>query len=91
MFTIRKPDGGIVTIIEHGLTKPAGAADSEAIKAMLDDYVPRLETYAAQYPEQFAIPTSDRHGEALIEPRTAPARSQPMLESRAQEAVPDLT
>lgn len=91
IFAIRMPDGSVETIIEHALNMPAGAAHGEAIKAMLDDYVPRLETYVAQYPEQFAFPTSDRHGEALIEPQTTPIRPQPALESRTQEAVPELT
>ena len=68
VFTIKKADGRIVTIVEHALERPATASHGEMIDAMLDDYVPRLETYAAQYPEQFTFPTSDRHGRALIEP-----------------------
>lgn len=71
VFTIRKPDGTVETIIEHALDMPAGAAREDMIRTMLEDYVPRLETYAAQYPEQFAFPTSDRHGRALIEPWTS--------------------
>ncbi|MEM7041493.1 MAG: hypothetical protein AAF543_01650 [Pseudomonadota bacterium] len=68
VFTIKKADGRIATIIEHPLAKPAKASHGDMIDAMLDDYVPRLETYVAQYPEQFAFPTSDRHGLTLIEP-----------------------
>ena len=71
VFTIRRPDGTIETVIEHPLTRPAGASHGEMIDAMLDDYVPRLETYVAQYPEQFSFPTSGRHGLALIEPKDA--------------------
>lgn len=90
VFTIRKPDGSIETIIEHPLCRPTGVSQSEAIDAMLDDYVPRLETYVAQYPEQFAFPTSDRHGLALIEPMASPARNKPQQKSQARQAVPEL-
>lgn len=68
VFAIQKPDGRFETIIEPPLATPSATSRSEIIAAMLDDYVPRLETYVAQNPEQFAFPTSDRHGRALIEP-----------------------
>jgi lauroyl/myristoyl acyltransferase len=71
VFTIQKPDGSYETIVEPPLARPPGMSRGEAIAVMLDDYVPRLETYVAQNPEQFAFPTSDRHGRALIEPRGA--------------------
>ncbi|MEZ5935516.1 MAG: hypothetical protein R3F54_27075 [Alphaproteobacteria bacterium] len=71
VFTIRKPDGSYVTVVEHALARPSGVSRGEVIAAMLDDYVPRLETYVAQNPEQFGFPTSDRHGRALIEPSGA--------------------
>lgn len=73
VFTIRKPDGSIETIIEHPLCWQGTASPSDMIDTMLDDYVPRLETYVAQYPDQFTFPTSDRHGLALIEPLASPA------------------
>lgn len=47
IFTIQKPDGSFETIIDHPLTRPPKAAHSEAIKTMLDYYLPRLETYVA--------------------------------------------
>lgn len=74
VFTIRKPGGGYETIIEPPLATQAGLSRSETIAAMLDDYVPRLETYVAQYPEQFGFPISARHGQTLIEPWTPPLR-----------------
>lgn len=87
LFTIRRPDGRIDAIVEHPLKRPSDATRGEAIQAMLDDYVPRLETYAAQYSEQFAFPASNRHGRTLIEPWTSPAQQdevtlehQPALE-----------
>lgn len=91
IFAIRKQDGSIETIIEPPLDMPANATRGEEIEAMLDDYVPRLETYVAQYPDQFAFPTSDRHGRALIEPWTPPMRSPERRETRARQAVPELT
>lgn len=91
VFTIRKPDGDVETIIEHPLARPAGVSRSDAIQSMLDDYVPRLETYVAQYPEQFAFPTSDRHGHALIVPWTAPVRHDAPRDSRGRHAVPELS
>lgn len=90
IFAIQKPDGSIETIIEHPLDRPAQATRSETIDAMLDDYVPRLETYVAQYPDQFAFPTSDRHGRALIEPWTPPMRSPEKRAARTQEAIPEV-
>jgi len=89
VFTIRKPDGAIETIIEHPLLRPSEAARGDMITSMLDDYVPRLETYVAQYPDQFSFPTSDRHGRALIEPWTAPARQRPSPTRRRGEVIPE--
>lgn len=68
VFTIRKPDGTIETIIEPELNQPAGNTCSETIETMLQDYVPRLEMYVAQYPEQFSFPSSSDRGEMLIKP-----------------------
>jgi len=90
VFTIRTPDGDIETIIEHPLVMETGVSNSEAIKAMLDDYVPRLETYVAQNPDQFAFPTSDRHGHALIEPRTPPVPDQARQEQSTQAPVAEV-
>ena len=89
VFTIRKPDGSIETIIEHPLTRPARAPHGEMIDAMLDDYVPRLETYVAQYPDQFSFPTSDRHGLALIEPKSALASRGEVAEQQIQPPLAD--
>ena len=91
IFSIRKPDGQIETIIEPPLKRPADATRAETIRAMLEDYVPRLETYVAQYPDQFAFPTSARHGQMLIEPVASPVRSPAKTERPAREAVPELT
>lgn len=91
IFAIRKPDGTVETIIEPPLERPVGVTRGETIRAMLEDYVPRLETYAAQYPEQFAFPTSDRHGRTLIEPVTSPVRRHARNKDAAREAVPELT
>ncbi len=91
IFAIQKPDGSVETIIEHPLNRPADAEREQAIEAMLEDYVPRLETYVAQYPEQFAFPTSDRHGRALIEPWTSPVQRRGKQEVRPREAVAELT
>ncbi|MEM9626914.1 MAG: hypothetical protein AAGA21_11835 [Pseudomonadota bacterium] len=87
IFAIRKPDGSVETIIEHPLDRPADADRGQAIQSMLEDYVPRLETYVAQYPEQFAFPTSGRHGRALIEPWASPAQSEKRRDVPAREAV----
>ena len=73
VFTIRRPNGDIDVIIEHPLKGQKEEARQAVIQAMLEDYVPRLETYVAQYPDQFAFPISSRYGDVLIEPteRTA--------------------
>ena len=76
IFTIRKPNGEVETIIEHPLAAKDSVSNGEAIQAMLDDYVPRMETYVAQNPDQFAFPTSDRHGHALIEPWSHPFKAR---------------
>jgi lauroyl/myristoyl acyltransferase len=91
VFTIQKPDGGIETIIEHPLNMPAEMGRGRMIEVMLDDYVPRLETYVAQYPDQFAFPTSDRHGRALIEALTPPIRSRERQENRTSPPPPELS
>lgn len=91
VFTIQKPNGDFETIIEHPLTRPSKAAHSEAIKAMLDDYLPRLETYVAQYPDQFGFPTSNHQGEAMIEPWPDSAQPQPPEEDRSRQPLPKLT
>ena len=76
VFTIRKPNGEVETVIEHPLATKDGVSNGEVIQTMLDDYVPRLETYVAQHPDQFAFPTSDRHGHALIEPWNHPFKTR---------------
>ncbi len=74
VFTVQKPDGTIETIIEPVLQRPAYHSRGATIEAMLRDYVPRLEAHVALYPNQFAFPSSNQHGEALIEPWTPPAQ-----------------
>jgi len=68
IFTIRRPDGSIDTIIEPPLSGQNEGTRATTIQAMLEDYVPRLETYVAQFPDQFGFPASSRHGQMLIEP-----------------------
>ena len=91
LFTIRKPDGSIETIIDHPLSHPTGASHGEIIDAMLDDYVPRLEMYVAQYPEQFSFPTSDRHGSALIQSSAATAQSKADQPLPSRGAMPEFS
>ena len=93
LFTIRRADGRIDAIIEHPLERTKDGTREQEIQAMLDDYVPRLETYAAQYSEQFAFPASNRHGRALIEPWTSPARSDrdKPVHQTGQGAIADVT
>lgn len=91
LFTVRNPDGSIETIIEHELTRPPGVARGEAIQAMLDDYVPRLETYVAQYPEQFSFPISGGHDGALIVPWASPARTKESHPSSSREELPEFS
>lgn len=91
VFTIQKPDGRFETIIEHPLTNSPKATPSEAIKAMLDDYLPRLETYVAQYPDQFGFPTSNRQGETTIEPWPDNAEPQSKTEGGSRQPLPELT
>lgn len=91
VFTVRKPDGLIETIVEPALDRPAYRSRGETIETMLQDYVPRLEMYVAQYPDQFAFPSSSQHGEALIEPSTFPApqhrKKTPAHKKRVAELV----
>ncbi len=91
LFTIRKPDGSIDAIVEHPLAAPENASREGRIEAMLEDYVPRLETYVAQDADQFAFPTSAEHGEALIEPWAGrpQAKEKGSRPVRRGEAVPE--
>ena len=90
VFTIRKPDGTIETIIEPELNQPASSRRNETIEAMLQDYVPRLEMYVAQYPEQFSFPSSSDGGEMLIKPWEQPANfnQETVAVSRPRVAEP---
>lgn len=90
VFTIRKQDGTVDTIVGRALNRPGYRSRSATIEAMLQDYVPRLEAYVAQYPDQFAFPTSSQHGEALIEPRTPPAEHQQEKATARQRQIAEL-
>ncbi|MGI9491801.1 MAG: lysophospholipid acyltransferase family protein [Geminicoccaceae bacterium] len=90
VFTVRKPDGVIETVVEPALERPRYQSRSETIEAMLQDYVPRLEMYVAQYPDQFAFPSSSQHGEALIEPRTLSTNENRKPVPAEGEQVPEL-
>ena len=81
VFTIKKTDGSFATIVEQPLKMPSGLTRGDMIDVMLRDYVPRLETYVAQYPDQFSFPVSDRYGRALIEPLSP-------VEDRVDAVVP---
>ena len=77
IFTIRQPDGRVDIIIEPALRGQHEESYAAAIQSMLEDYVPRLEGYVAQYPDQFTFPLSSQYGEALIEPSAGfPAESE---------------
>ncbi|MGI9449685.1 MAG: lysophospholipid acyltransferase family protein [Geminicoccaceae bacterium] len=91
VFTVRKPDGVIETIVEPALERPKYRSRSETIETMLQDYVPRLEMYVAQYPDQFAFPSSSQHGEALIEPKTLPTKERKKpVPTHGGERIPEL-
>ncbi len=90
VFTVRKANGEIETIVEPALDRPRYRSRSETIEAMLQDYVPRLEMYVAQYPDQFAFPSSSQHGEALIEPTTLTTKDRGKAAStRDRRQVPE--
>lgn len=84
VFTVKKPDGKIETVVERALKRPNYRPRGETIEAMLQDYVPRLETYVRQFPDQFSFPSSSDHGEALIEPRK-PTTEQPDVATTTQQ------
>ncbi|MGI9419213.1 MAG: hypothetical protein ACR2RA_15390 [Geminicoccaceae bacterium] len=66
VFTIRGDDGGVTVFVGGPLDQPAGALRDEKIASLLDDYVPRLESYVGQHPDQFSFPLSDRDGKLLL-------------------------
>ena len=86
VFTLQKPDGQFVTVVEPDLEQPLYLPRHETIKAMLQDFVPRLELYVAQYPDQFAFPSSGRHGDALIEPKS-PETAKPRAPSPGEAKI----
>jgi len=89
VFTVRKSNGEIETVVEPALERPGYRSRNETIEAMLRDYVPRLEMYVAQYPDQFAFPSSSEHGEALIEPRALTAGERTKTASERDRQVPE--
>lgn len=84
VFTVRQPNGRIQTFVESGLKRPKYQTRRETIEAMLLDYLPRLERYVRDFPDQFAFPASSDHGEALIQP-TPPEVAMPKLSHPATE------
>jgi len=72
VFTLRQADGRTITFVGGALDRPLGAGRSEKIDALLDDYVPRLESYARRHPDQFSFPLSNRAGELLLSPASPP-------------------
>ncbi len=90
VFTIQMPDGTIETIVEPALSCPEKSSRGETIDAMLHDYVPRLEMYVAQHPDQFSFPSSNQHGEALIEPWLPSARQHRKKATAHRQPVPEL-
>ena len=68
VFTICGHDGKFVTTIEPALRASTTQSRGAAIEAMLQDYLPRLDAYVGQYPDQFSYPLSARRGVPLIEP-----------------------
>lgn len=82
VFTLRQADGGMTTFVGGALDQPLGASRTEKIDAILDDYVPQLESYVARHPYQFSFPLSDRFGTPLLslaedEPPAVPALAEP--------------
>ena len=71
VFTIRQADGAIKTFVGGALDQSSGADRAKRIDALLDDYVPQLENYVRQYPDQFSFPLSDRSGKLLLSPTEA--------------------
>lgn len=84
VFTIRKEDGGMMVFVGGPLDQPAGASRTEKIDAMLDDYVPRLEAYVRQHPDQFSFPLSSRDGALLL----TPSMPRDAVETRASSQQP---
>jgi lauroyl/myristoyl acyltransferase len=73
VFTLREADGGISTIIGAALDQPEDGDPAKRIGAMLDDYVPRLESHVRAHPSQFLFPLTSRSGRPLISPCVAEA------------------
>ncbi len=74
VFTLRQEDGVTTTVVGSPLDHPSGAASTERINAMLEDYVARLEGRVRDHPEQFSFPLSDRSGRPLLS-RSSPAKA----------------
>lgn len=73
VFTIRQEGGGMKTFVGGALDQPRGAGRVEKIDALLDDYVPQLESYVRRHPDQFSFPLSAQSGELLLSPAMPPA------------------
>ncbi|MGI9498765.1 MAG: hypothetical protein ACR2P3_01900 [Geminicoccaceae bacterium] len=85
VFTLRQADGGMTTFVGRALDQPLGASRTEVIDALLDDYVPRLESHVISHPDQFSFPLSDRFGKPLLSQELSPpvARKVPETEALA--------
>lgn len=75
-FTLRAPDGKVRTIVGQPLERPTSGSREMVIDMMLADYVRRLEAYVSCNPDQFAFPTSSRHGEMMIQPTETKAKAK---------------
>jgi predicted LPLAT superfamily acyltransferase len=80
VFSVRQADGEVTTFVGSALHQPAGVGRSERIDALLDDYVPRLESHVRRHPDQFSFPLTERSGHLLI----SPAEHGPSVPARAQ-------
>lgn len=72
VFTLRRADGGMTTIVGPALDQPENADRAERIDAILDDYVPKLESQVRAEPEQFSFPLNRQSGKPLITTASAP-------------------
>jgi lauroyl/myristoyl acyltransferase len=75
VFSLRQADGEVTTFVGSALQQPQGASLGARIDALLDDYVPRLESHVRRHPDQFSFPLTERSGVLLL----SPARPRPSV------------
>ena len=73
VFTLRQADGSTTTLVGRALLQPTGATRTEKIDALLDDYVPQLESHVSDHPDQFSFPISHRLEKPLLGPASPEA------------------